>query len=116
MAKKLVSYIICPVGELDSETRRDADHLQELIINPALMQHNFTVERGDRSKESNQIHEAVNTAVRNADLCVADISPLVSDNGHTFYNPNVFYEVGRRMETARPIVFYIAENGEVRKK
>lgn len=96
MAVKPVCYIIGPIGQPDSDTRRDADDLLELVIRPALEKYDFEVVRGDHSKQSDQIHEAVRDAVRSADLCIADISKD---------NVNVYYEVGRRMETEKPIFF-----------
>lgn len=95
MPKKLICFVISPIGEPGSETRRNADDLLDLIIRPALDIFDFEVVRGDHHSEANQIDIDVIKSVQDAALCIADIS---------LPNANVFYEVGRRDETGKPII------------
>ena len=93
--KKPLCFIISPIGEPDSETRRNADDLLDLIIHPALDIFGFDIIRGDHRSEANQIDVDVIKAVQEAHICVADIS---------LDNVNVFYEIGRRDETGKPLI------------
>ncbi len=94
-------FIITPIGESGSEIRRNADDLRDLIIRPALEPYGFEVIRGDHRSEPGQIDVDVVQAVQDSDLCIADIS---------LPNPNVFYELGRRDETGKPIIVLKAKN------
>ncbi len=96
-------FIICPFGESGTETRTNADDLRDLIIRPALEPFGFRVERGDDHVDQSEIDSAVIRAVQEADLCVVDISQL---------NANVFYELGRRDETGKPVVLIRSVNSE----
>ena len=98
-------FIISPIGETGSETRRNADDLRDLIIKPVLEPLGFEVMRGDHRSEAGQIDIDVIRAVQEADLCIADIS---------LPNPNVFYEFGRRDETGKPLILLKAkDSGEM---
>ena len=96
-------FIICPIGDSDTQTRRDADDLRDLIITPALEPFGFKIDRGDHHAEPGKIDSAVIRAVQEADLCVVDISQ---------HNPNVYYELGRREETGKPLVLVRSVRGE----
>jgi len=87
--------VISPIGEPDSDTRKLADDLLELIIDPALESLGFEVIRADRMIGSAVITSEIINLVQSAELCIIDLS------GH---NANVFYEAGRRHETARPFI------------
>lgn len=88
-------FVISPIGEPDSSTRQKADDLLELIVDPALESLGFTIIRADKIIGSNSITSDIVNLVQNADLCIIDLT------GH---NANVFYECGRRHETARPFI------------
>ncbi len=103
MNYKPMCFVIGPIGEAGSETRRDADDLLELIITPALDIYDFEIIRGDHRAEANQIDVDVIKCVQEAELCIADIS--VS-------NANVFYEVGRRDETGKPLILLRSKDAE----
>ena len=96
-------FIICPFGESGTETRVNADDLRDLIIRPALEPLGFRVERGDDHVDQSEIDSAVIRAVREADLCIVDISKV---------NANVFYELGRRDETGKPVILLRAVNSD----
>lgn len=93
--KKYNCFVISPIGEPNSEIRENADILLEMIIKPAIVDLDFIVERGEERTETRQIGEDVINMVQGAELCICDISDP---------NPNVFYELGRRDETGKPII------------
>ena len=88
-------FVISPIGDEGSDVRNNADDLYDLIIEPALEVFGFTVIRADKIIGSGQINSEVITLVQNAELCIVDLT------GH---NANVFYECGRRHETAKPFI------------
>jgi tetratricopeptide (TPR) repeat protein len=95
-------FVICPIGESGSDTRKLADDVLELIIDPALESLGFEVIRADKMIGSTTITSEIINLVQNAELCIIDLT------GH---NANVFYECGRRHETARPFI-QIIRKGE----
>ncbi|MBQ2244836.1 MAG: tetratricopeptide repeat protein [Oscillospiraceae bacterium] len=95
MAKKYSCFVISPIGESGSPTRRDADFLLNLIIAPTLKEFGFDVMRGDHRSEANQIDIDVIKSVQESDLCICNLSEP---------NINVYYELGRRDETGKPVV------------
>jgi len=88
-------FVISPIGKLGSETRKAADDLFELILEPALEHFGFDVVRADKIPGAGVITNDIISLVQSAELCVIDLSES---------NPNVFYECGRRHETARPFI------------
>jgi hypothetical protein len=88
-------FVISPIGEPDSAERKLADDLLELIVDPALEALGFTVIRADKLVGASSITSDIVNHVQSADLCIIDLT------GH---NANVFYECGRRHETARPFI------------
>ena len=88
-------FVISPFGPEGSETRRNSDDLYELIIQPALEVFDFDVVRGDKLYSVTAITEDIINHVQNSELCIIDL---------TGNNPNVYYECGRRHETAKPFI------------
>ncbi|MEO6068903.1 MAG: hypothetical protein ABIN57_10050 [Chitinophagaceae bacterium] len=95
-------FVISPIGQDGSDTRKAADDLFDLIIEPALEKFDFNVVRGDKIFNTNAITEDIINLVQNSELCIIDLSNQ---------NPNVFYETGRRHETAKPFI-HIKRKGE----
>lgn len=95
-------FVVSPIGEDGSETRIDADRLLKHIIKPVCQSCDFTVERVDQINDANSITRTIIDKLRSADLVIADIS------GH---NPNVFYEIGYRECTGKPII-HLKRKGE----
>ncbi len=104
MNNKPLCFVISPIGEAGTQTRQDADDLLELIIKPVLDVCGMDVVRGDHRSEANQIDIDVIKSVQDAELCVADIS---------LPNPNVYYEVGRRDETGKPIILLKSKHSDL---
>lgn len=97
-------FVISPIGQDGSTTRKDSDDLFELIIEPALELYDFKVIRGDMVTTSSSITEDVIKRIQNSELCIIDLT------GH---NPNVFYECGRRHETAKPFILMRRKGEEI---
>ena len=95
-------FVISPIGPDGSEQRKNADDLFDLIIQPALEVFDFKVIRGDKLLTVSAITDDIVNYIQNSELCIIDLT------GH---NPNVFYECGRRHETARPYI-HIKKKGE----
>ena len=95
MSAKLSCFVVAPIGETGSEIRQDSDDLLDLIIRPALEVFDIDVIRGDYRNESGQIDVDVIKLVQESYLCIVDLS---------LENVNVYYELGRRDETGKPII------------
>ncbi|HWJ29004.1 MAG TPA: hypothetical protein VNS32_20845, partial [Flavisolibacter sp.] len=97
-------FVISPIGSEDSEIRKNADDLYELIIEPALDKFGFKVIRCDMVTNSDSITDDIVKRIQNSELCIIDLT------GH---NPNVFYECGRRHETAKPFILMKRKGEEI---
>ena len=89
-----VCFVICAIGQKDTETRRLADDLLEEIAT-ALEPFNMEAMRGDHNLDTKQVDADIIERIQNAELCIADLSED---------NVNVYYELGRRDETGKPII------------
>lgn len=97
-------FVISPIGQDGSEVRKNADDLYDLIIEPGLEKFDFKVIRGDKVTTSSSITDDVIKRIQNSELCIIDLT------GH---NPNVFYECGRRHETAKPFILMKRKGEEI---
>jgi hypothetical protein len=89
-------FVVGPIGSEDGEERIHADWLLEGIIQPVLADFSeFTVERADKDPRPGLIDAQLIERLLMADLVIADLS---------FLNPNVFYEIGIRHMTQKPII------------
>lgn len=110
MAKKTYQcFVICPLGDVKSATRKTADHLKKLVIVPAANSFknvDIVVKRGDELNDTGRIDSDVVRAVRGADFCIVDISEP---------NPNVYYEFGMRQglggDAARADIILLKRKG-----
>lgn len=93
-------FVICPIGDSGSPTRRRADGVLDEIIKPAL--EGYRVERADHDKSPGIVTESIITKILDADLVVADLSGL---------NPNVMYELAIRHAVGKPVI-QILETGQ----
>lgn len=89
-----VCFVICAIGTKDTETRQYADDLLEEITT-ALEPFGMEAMRGDHNIDTREIDDDVIERVQNSELCIADLSEP---------NVNVYYELGRRDETGKPII------------
>ncbi|MBE7058082.1 MAG: nucleoside 2-deoxyribosyltransferase [Ruminococcaceae bacterium] len=95
-------FVVCPIGEEGTEVRTNSDKLLKYIIAPVCEMCGFEAERIDKRNDANSITQSIIEALDNADLVIADIT------GH---NPNVFYEMGYRARTKKPMI-HLRRKGE----
>ena len=93
--KQYTCFVISPIGAEGTEVYEEYKDLLELIIIPALEIYNIQVKRGDHFVNDEKIDSSVIRNIQDADICICDIS---------LPNPNVYYELGRRDETGKPIL------------
>lgn len=99
--RKAVCFLISPIGDSGSETRQRADDVRDGIVRPVMDVFGIELVRGDHHSDAGQIDVDVIRSVQEAELCIADLSQP---------NPNVYYELGRRDETGKPIILIKEKN------
>lgn len=100
--KEQFCFVLSPIGEPVSETRRRADGILEEIIEPAL--DGFHVKRADHENAPGILTEQIVNDVLDADLVVADLTDL---------NANVVYELAVRHAVGKPFVQMMEHGGEL---
>lgn len=95
-------FVVSPIGAEGSVIRANADKLFKYIIKPVCELCDFDPIRVDQLNDANSITQTIIEHLENADLVIADIS------GH---NPNVFYEMGYRARTKKPMI-HLKTKGE----
>lgn len=88
-------FIVSPIGNDDSEIRKRANQLLNHIIKPVCAQLEFEVIRVDQINASDSINQTIIEKLSESELVIADI---------TDHNPNVFYEIGYRYRTNKPMI------------
>lgn len=96
-------FVVSPIGDAGSEIRDNADKLFRYIISPVCKSCGFEPVRVDQINDSDSISQTIIDKLVSAELVIADIS------GH---NPNVFYEMGYRKCTDKPII-HLKKKGEI---
>ncbi len=97
-----ICFVIAPIGELESDTRKRSDQILRHIIRPAVEAKGFTAVRADEISEPGIITSQVIQHIVDDPLVVADL---------TERNPNVFYELAVRHAIRKPFV-QIINKGE----
>ena len=95
-------FVVSPIGDAGSEIRINADKLYKYIISPVCEKCGFEPIRVDQINDSDSITQTIIEKLLASELVIADIS------GH---NPNVFYEMGYRKCTDKPII-HLKKKGE----
>ena len=95
-------FVISPIGDQNTETRRRSDQGLRHIIKPAVDTCGYKAVRADEIDKPGIITSQVIQHVVNDDLIVADL---------TDRNPNVFYELAIRHALRKPLV-QIIQKGE----
>jgi hypothetical protein len=93
-------FVIGPIGEVGSSTRKHADMLLNAIIKPTVAPLGYRVKRADEDPTPGMISDAVLIDLRDAELVIADLSEL---------NPNAFYELGIRHARLKPTIHMAVE-------
>ncbi|MDO8632167.1 MAG: hypothetical protein Q7R41_16915, partial [Phycisphaerales bacterium] len=97
-------FVISPIGEPDSETRKRSDQVLKYIIRPAVESCGYTAERADEMDKPGMITSQVIQRVVSDPLVVADL---------TERNPNVFYELAIRHAIRKPFVQLIKKGERI---
>ena len=88
-------FVIAPLGEPESETRKRSDQVLKHVIKPAVSNAGYNAVRADEIDKPGIITSQVIQHIVNDDLVIADL---------TERNPNVFYELAIRHAIAKPFV------------
>jgi hypothetical protein len=97
-------FVVAPIGEPGSETRRMSDQLFDHIIKPVAEELGYSPVRADQMTEPGLITPQVMKAVMESDLVVADLSGP---------NASVFYELSLRHAIGKPVVHLIREDERI---
>jgi len=89
-------FVISPIGDAGTPTRRHADDLFDHIIRPALETFDVEVRRADQISEPGRISDQMFRELFDADFCLAVLT------GH---NPNVFYEIATAQAAGKAVIF-----------
>ena len=95
-------FVIAPIGEVESDTRRRSDVLLRHLIEPAAVQCGYSVLRADQIGDPGIITNQIIQHLIDDPLVIADLSER---------NPNVFYELAIRHVLRKPLV-QIIRRGE----
>lgn len=102
--EKPLCFVICPIGDPGSETRKRSDAVLKHVIRPAAEACGFHAERADESSDPGSITLRIIKAIYSAPMVVADL---------TDYNANVFYELALRHVARRPFVQIIKQGQKI---
>lgn len=94
-------FVVSPIGGEGSVTRINADKLYKYVIKPVCEMCDFEAIRVDQLNDANSITQTIIEFLEDAELVIADI---------TEHNPNVFYEIGYRTRTKKPIIHLKAKS------
>lgn len=103
MAKK-DCFVIAPIGEADSETRKRSDQVLKHVISPAVDECGYKATRADQISEPGMITSQVIQHIVEDPLVIADL---------TERNPNVFYELAIRHAIRKPLVQLIKKGEQI---
>lgn len=88
-------FVICPIGDPKSTTRKRSDNLFKHVFTPACKEVGYTAKRADKLLISGVITTKILEHLRDCEIVIADLT------GH---NPNVFYELAIRHAVREPVI------------
>lgn len=88
-------FVVSPIGDAGTDIRKNADQLYQHIIKPVCEKCGFIAQRVDEFNTSESITQEILDALNDYELVIADLT------GH---NPNVFFEIGYRTKSQKPII------------
>lgn len=104
MSEEKICFVIAPIGESDSETRKRSDQVLKHIITPAVHDCGYNPIRADQISEPGIITSQVIQHIVEDPLVIADL---------TGRNPNVFYELAIRHALKKPLVQIIKKGEQI---
>src|SRR5262245_27431165 len=105
-----VCFVISPIGDDDSTTRKRADFVLETYIKPACAQVGYEAVRSD-DQPSCMVADGITAALQNAPMAIAYLGVTEDERegeqpgGERHWNSNVMIEVGYRLAYKLPLVF-----------
>jgi hypothetical protein len=100
--KKL--FLICPIGDAESNTRERSDSVLAYIVKPIALSCGYEVLRGDQTGNPTIITTDIINNLIESDLVIADL---------TDHNPNVYYELGIVHALRKPVIQIIQKEQKV---
>jgi hypothetical protein len=97
-------FVIAPIGEAESETRKRSDQVLKHVICPAASACGYKAIRADQISEPGMITSQVIQHIVDDQLVIADL---------TDRNPNVFYELAIRHAIRKPLVQLIRKGEQI---
>lgn len=88
-------FIVCPIGDPDTVTRKRSDSLLEYVLKPVCKACDFHAIRIDEVHAADSITQNIIEHLTNCDLVIADL---------TEQNPNAFFELGYRTAIKKPVI------------
>lgn len=104
MSEKKNCFVIAPIGEPDSDTRRRSDQVLKHVIRPAVTSCGYHAIRADEIDKPGIITSQVIQHIVSDPLVIADL---------TERNPNVFYELAIRHALRTPLVQIIRKGDAI---
>ncbi|CAN2534455.1 hypothetical+protein [Methylocapsa aurea] len=102
--EKQTCFVISPIGQDSSETRKRADQILKHVVRPAATACGFNAVRADEISEPGLITTQVLQHIIEDPLVIADLSGS---------NPNVFYELAVRHAIRKPLVQIIQKDEKI---
>ena len=97
-------FVIAPIGEPESETRKRSDQILRHVISPAADTCGYIATRADQISEPGMITSQIIQHIVDDPLVIADL---------TERNPNVFYELAIRHAIRKPLVQLIKKGEQI---
>lgn len=97
-----VCFVIAPIGDPDSETRKKSDQVLKHLIKP-ILDPKYSIERADKMGRPGIITVQIVQQIFDAELVVADL---------TDRNPNVFYELAIRHAVRKPAIHIVSRGDQ----
>ena len=97
-----VCFVIAPIGEPDTETRKKSDQVLRHLLNPVL-EAKYSVKRADQMGRPGIITVQIVQQIFDAELVVADL---------TDRNPNVYYELAIRHAVQKPAIHIVSRGDQ----
>jgi len=101
---KKACFVIAPIGEAESNTRKRSDQILKHVISPAVEACGYKATRADQISEPGMITSQVIQRIVDDPLVIADL---------TERNPNVFYELAIRHVIRKPLVQIIKKGEQI---
>jgi hypothetical protein len=99
-ASEITCFVISPIGDKGSTTRKRSDDLLEYVINPVLKVFDLESIRADKMSSPCMITTQIIRHILEDRLVIADL---------TDQNPNVYYELALRHAFRKPVIQLIEE-------